>query len=227
MSTTSTSARDGRVVPLTVGELPALDVREVVRCNASLAHLARQVFAVGGVPVQFRWAPMTDPDLPAGHDTWLWLDWSGMPLLVAASPALSNAVSLALADVSVDQLGEPGLDVLGQLMLAPRLPAGLSLHQAAPSRSALLGVPQGLEPLGVWQGWHGTSGEPSGHRLALWAEPAFPLAALLTAMASLATSRRPSPLASMPIALPLVAARWQVDAGQLHDLAVGDVLMLG
>jgi len=43
----------------------------------------------------------------------------------------------------------------------------------------------------------------------------------------LATQQLPAPLAAVPIALPLVAARWQVRANELQDLAVGDVLVLG
>ena len=42
----------------------------------------------------------------------------------------------------------------------------------------------------------------------------------------MASARLPSPLGALPISMPLVAARWQVEAHDLLDLAVGDVLIL-
>jgi len=214
--------------PITWEDLEVLDAREVACKNADLALLAPLVFDVGGAPVRFGWVPCVDSDLASLESAaWLWLTWSGMPLLVAASPALADAVTQSVADLGMDQLGDTGIDLFAQLMLAPNLPPGLTLRQAALARERLAELPQGLEPLGVWQGRHRDSGEPSGHRLLLWAGPGFPLAALLGAVAGLAAQRLRPALASLPLALPLVAARWQVGADQLLDLAVGDVLILG
>lgn len=217
-----------RATPITRDDLPGLDGREVALRNADLALLGRAVFSVGGAPVGFQRVPGAVSVSPSGQPAvWFRLTWSGLPLLVAASTALADAVAQSLADVGVDQLGASGLELLSQLMLAPLLPAGLTLREAACSREALTEMPEVTEPLGTWQGRHLDSGEPSGHWLALWAEPRFPLAALLGAVAGLASSHRPHALAALPIALPLVAARWSVDADQLLDLAVGDVLILG
>lgn len=226
--TSSRALSDRADGPITWDDLEVLDAREVAHRNADLALLSRLVFAVGGAPVRFAWSSCTESDLASSRSAaWLWLTWSGMPLLVAVSPALADAVGQSVADLGMDQLGDSGIDLFAQLMLAPHLPAGLTLRQAALEREHLAELPQGLELLGVWQGRHRDSGESSGHRLWLWAEPGFPLAALLGAVAGLAAQRLPSALASLPVTLPLVAARWQVEADQLLDLAVGDVLILG
>lgn len=158
---------------------------------------------------------------------WLWLEWAGVPLLAGVSPAWADALARTLAGAAVDQLGDASLDLLCQLKLASRLPAGLTLRQAARSRQALDDGPDGLDCLGVWAARHLDTGEPSGHAVQVWAGEGFALQALLGAFVPLSVARQPSPLAAMPLALPLVAARWQVAADQLLDLAVGDVLILG
>lgn len=225
---TSATAAHPLEVPITREDLPWLDAREVALRNADLARLGRAVFSVGGVPLRFERVPLEPQAAPArAAGTWLWLSWSGLPLLAAISPALSDAVTQSMADVAVDQLGDSGLSLFAQLMLAPHLPAGLTLRQAARTREAMVELPQGLEPLGLWQGRHLDAGEPSGHEVVLWAGPDFPISALLGAVARLASATSASPLSDFPIDLPLVAARWSVDAEVLQDLAVGDVLMLG
>jgi hypothetical protein len=116
--------------------------------------------------------------------------------------------------------------LFAQLVLAPLWPGGLVLRQATVAFETLTGVPEGLQALGTWVGRHQHTGEPSGHEVTLWAAPDFPLAALLDACAAWASARLPSPLEGLPIEMPLVAARWSIEAGQLADLAVGDVLLL-
>jgi hypothetical protein len=166
-------------------------------------------------------------DLAWRPAAWLWLEWAGVPLLAGVSPAWADALSLTLAGAAIDQLGDASLDLVGQLKLAPRLPAGLTLRQAARTRQGLDDGPDGLDSLGVWVARHVDTGEPSGHAVQLWAGSGFALQALLGAFVPLSTARQPSPLADLPLALPLVAARWHVAADQLLDLAVGDVLILG
>jgi hypothetical protein len=225
---TTVASAQALEVPITREDLPLLDAREVELRNADLGRLGPLVFSVAGVPLRFERAPDTaHQTAPPPAGTWLWLSWAGLPLLAAVSPAFSDAVTQSMADVALDQLGESGLNLFAQLMLAPRLPTGLTLRQATRTREALQEMPQGLELLGRWQGRHLNSGEPSWHQVSLWGAADFPLGALLDALAHLAFSRRASPLARFPIALPLVAARWSVDAEVLQDLAVGDVLMLG
>lgn len=222
--------------PLGWDDLTALEAASVALRNADLAMLGRRVFTVGGVPVQFQHEALAPqgvagsaPSEPSASEpaVWLWLEWSGTPLLAGVSAAWAGAVAQTLAGQALDQLGEPGLDLLCQLQLAPRLPAGLTLRQAALTREALHGLPTGLQCLGAWVGRHQATHEPSAHVAQLWTGPGFPLQVFLGAFKPLAHEQLPSPLAALPIALPLVAARWRVDADELQDLAVGDVLILG
>lgn len=234
--------------PVGWDDLPALDAAAVALRNADLALLGRSVFTVGGVPVRFQQdalalqqgvpgaqpGPFEEPALTAAPAwepaVWLWLEWSGAPLLAGVSAAWAGAVAQTLAGQGLDQLGEPGLDLLCQFQLAPRLPAGLTLRQAALSRAALHDLQNqagGLTRLGAWVGRHAATQEPSAHAVQLWAAPGFALQALLRAFLPLATQQLPAPLAAMPLALPLVAARWHVAANELQDLTVGDVLILG
>lgn len=222
--------------PLGWDDLPALEASAVALRNADLALLGRRVFALGGVPVRFRHEALAPAQASgSAHSTswasepavWLWLEWSGAPLLAGVSAAWAGAVTQTLAGLALDQLGEPGLDLLCQLQLAPLLPAGLILRQAALNREALHNRPSGLQCLGAWVGQHQVTHEPSAHVAQLWAGPGFPLQAFLQSFKPLAREQLPSPLAALPIALPLVAARWRVGADELQDLAVGDVLILG
>lgn len=236
-------------------DLPVLQAHAVALRNADLATLRRLNFEVGGVPVRFQRAlPAADVDkaqavtamaasAPATattrrHDeaaeasawepaVWLWLEWSGVPLLAGVSTAWAGAMAQTLAGAGIDQLSDAGVDLLCQIKLAPRLPAGLMLRQAARARQALDDGLDGLELLGVWAARHLGTDEASGHAVQLWAGAGFALQSFLSAFAPLSSGRQASPLAGVPMTLPLVAARWHVDADQLLDLAVGDVLILG
>lgn len=218
--------------PVGWDDLPALESAAVALRNADLALLGRRVFTVGGVPVQFQHEALAAQGAAGAQSAsepavWLWLEWSGAPLLAGVSAAWAAAVTQTLAGQALDQLGEPGLDLLCQLQLAPLLPAGLTLRQAALTREALHDLPSGLQCLGAWVGRHQATHEPSTHVAQLWAGLGFPLQAFVSAFKPLAREQLPSPLAALPIALPLVAARWRVDVDELQDLAVGDVLILG
>jgi hypothetical protein len=154
-----------------------------------------------------------------------------VPLLAGGSAAWAGALAQA-EGVALAQLGPETLDLLCQLRLAPRLPTGLTLRQAAFERLALAAEAAeaaegpGLALAGQWVGRHLATGEASGHALQLWAPPGFALQALLQTLEPLVSDTLASPLAQLPIALPLVAARWQLPAAELIDLAVGDVLVL-
>jgi hypothetical protein len=236
---------------LGLADLAALDAGEAARRNADLAYLARRVFRLGGVAVRFiaDTAPNAEaaptaagagagggPAATAGAAglveaaddvaVWLWLEWAGAPLLAGLSAAWAAALAQG-AGVGLEQLSDETLDLLWQLRLSARLPAGLVLRQAAFRREALTDLPAGLAFTGRWTGLHQATGEASGHGVQLWAGPGFPLQALHRAFEPFVSEVLPSPLAQLPIALPLVAARWSVDAAELQDLAVGDVLLLG
>jgi hypothetical protein len=220
--TASTSERPDAAIGW--NDLAELDGEAVSRRNADLSRLGRCIFSIGGAPVRFEWSPDSVETFQSA--VWLRLTWSGLPMLVVVSDALAEAVAQSLADLGIGQLGASGLELFAHLMLAPRLPQGLVLTEAALSLEALSEGPQELQSLGVWKGRHIRSDEPSGHLLQLSVGPDFPLESLLNACAGWASSSLPPPLAGLPIALPLVVARWCVDADQLLDLAVGDVLIL-
>lgn len=218
-----------------LADLAMLDAAEVARHNAGLAFLARRVFTLGGLPVRFERLVDTDVDDPAEPPAlWLALALAGVPLLAGVSAAWAGALAQA-EGVALAQLSPETLDLLCQLRLAPRLPTGLTLRQAAFERRALAAEAAetaeaaerpGLALAGHWAGRHLATGEASGHALQLWTPTGFALQALLQTLEPFVSGTLASPLAQLPIALPLVAARWQLPAAELIDLAVGDVLVL-
>jgi len=206
--------------------LPALDWTDMASRNADLLALGRAVFDIAGVPVLFsRQTTAAEGGVP--QEVWLLLEWGGEPCVVGVSAALAGVITQLLVDQTPAQLGEAGLDLVGHARLAPLLPAGLTLRQVALLRDDLSEPPIAPDCLGLWAGRHLATGEPSGHELEIWAATGFALASLVRELARLATTHLPSPLATMPIALPLVAAKWHTPAGIITDLAVGDVLFLG
>lgn len=206
--------------------LPALDRADVASRNADLLALGRAVFDIDGVPVVFsRQAIAAQGGARPG--VWLLLEWGGEPCVVGVSAALAGVMTQLLVDQTPAQLGEAGLDLLGHARLAPLLPAGLNLRQLALSRNGLSEYSSAPDCQGVWVGFHLAAGEPSGHELEIWAAPGFALASMVRKLAQLANTQLPSPLATLPIALPLVAAQWHAPACIITDLAVGDVLFLG
>ena len=218
--------------PIGLDDLPAIDAAQAGQINVDLACLARCVFDIGGAKVRFVGQLPSPPGSLQGSSAaadepaaWLWLEWAGVPMLAGFSAAWAGAATQALG-VGLDQLSDEALDLLAQWQLSPRLPKGLVLRQAALSRSALRGVPEGLGWVRQWSGLHEATAEPCGHSVQLWAAPGLPLHALHQVLAPLAIATVPTALAHLPITLPLVAARWSVDAAVLRDLSIGDVLLL-
>jgi len=222
------TANAERSIVETIGfeALPALDWAAVASRNADLLALGRAVFDIDGVPVVFS-RQATAAQGGARPGVWLLLEWGGEPCVVGVSTALAGVIAQLLVDQTPAQLGEAGLDLLGHARLAPLLPAGLSLRQLALSQNGLSESSSAPDCQGFWVGRHLATGEPSGHELEIWAAAGFALASLVRGLARLANTHLPSPLATMPIALPLVAAKWHAPAGIFTDLAVGDVLFLG
>lgn len=208
-----------------LNNLAHADAAGVSSRNADLAVLARRIYRIGGAQLRFvrSEAPAADTQAPA---IWLWLEWAGVPLLAGISPAWA-AAALQTVGVALEQLAENSLDLLCQTHLAPQLPAGLIVRQAAISRTHLQAPPRNLAPIGCWSGVHHDTGEATGHTVHVEAGPQFALRAFLQLFDPFVCATLASPLARMPIGLPLVAARWQVAANDLQDLAVGDVLVLG
>lgn len=211
--------------PIALVDLTDLAASEVLLRNADLAVLGRAVFDLGGADICFS-RVASSPDEYDAPAVWLWLEWSGATFLAGISSAWAEVVTQNLADQSVTQLGEAGLDLLGHLRLAPLLPSGLNLREVALTQKALQGEFGKLSCLGVWRGCHLATEESSGHELQLWSSENFALKSLLLCCAQMAQRYVPSPLAHMPITLPLTAANWPVPASILTELSLGDVLIL-
>ena len=221
--TSVTEGESGMAIGLDA--LTALDATDVLHRNAHLTALGNAVFDLGGAEIFFTRSTASTGDnaVPA---VWLHFVWNGATLLAGGSAALAELFTQSLADQSVEQLGEAALDLLGQVRLAPMLPTGLVLNQVALTKSSLQAGDANLIPLGVWSGRHVGTKEASGHELQLWGDEALALQSLLLCFGESAKRRLPSPLARMPIALPLEAARWHVPLDILTDLSTGDVLVL-
>jgi hypothetical protein len=169
---------------------------------------------------------LTDP-IEGG--VWWHVQWGGQPLVLHLNDGLASALARALGFDLAD-LSDEALDLLGHWRGGNGLPPGLAWVQAArdPTRLSRLmpgDVPQGA-PLRHWTAVHAGSGEPCGFEVCMHAPPGFALQRFYAAFESQVVARDPSTLGQLPWPLPLVAARWNVDAELLHDLSVGDVLLL-
>jgi len=208
-----------------LAELPILTAAAVKRRNMDLASMARAVFQIDGNAIVFSLAE-SDTNEEWQPAVWLWLRWNGQPCVVGVSESWAESVTNRLVSLSLDQLGEAGLDLLGHTRLAEAIPAGLNLTVVSVARAVKPDVLSSMKELGTWRGRDAATKEPSGHVLRLWADEQFALQSLLRAAAKQAAYLEPSPLAAMPIALALTAAQWRVPANILADLEVGDVLMV-
>ena len=215
----------GVVETIGLAELPILTAAAVKRRNMDLASMARAVFQIDGNAIVFSLAE-SDTNEEWQPAVCLWLRWNGQPCVVGVSESWAESVTNRLVSLSLDQLGEAGLDLLGHTRLAEAIPAGLNLTVVSVARAVKPDVLSSMKELGTWRGRDAATKEPSGHVLRLWADEQFALQSLLRAAAKQASYLEPSPLAAMPIALALTAAQWRVPANILADLEVGDVLMV-
>lgn len=203
---------------LTPHDLAALDAFAVTRRNRDLQAMARRIYGLGGQRLRFAVSEQAPPQ--GGLQAQI--SWQGHSLWVALDRAWSAAL---LSRWPGQQLAAPQvLELMALTRVAPALPQGVGLErlwQAAPGEAA---PPAPLA--GVWTGQLADTGEPSGHALALWAAPELPVYAFFQAFDAWLVELAPTPLAGLPIDLPLVAARWQAPAADLQDLAAGDVLMI-
>lgn len=213
------------VEPIGLDALPALSADEVARRNTDLATFGRALFTIGGSRIGFarQEADHAVADVPG---MWLVMDWNGQPCLAGISAAWADVIASALVGQSLAQLGDAGLELLGHTRLADSMPAGLNLRRVTGRRASVLEVMTSMREWGTWQGRHVSSGELSGHWVQLWGDSALAMNALAAAMAKYASHRLRSPLSDLPIALPLVAAKWHVPLHLVTELDVGDVLLM-
>lgn len=215
----------GVVETIGLADLPTLTGAAVKRCNVDLLSMARAVFQIHGNAIVFS-REESDSDDGWQPAIWLSLRWNGQSCVVGVSESWAESMTYGLVSLSLDQLGEAGLDLLGHTRLAEAIPAGLNLTVVSVGRALKPDVSSSMEELGTWRGRDAATRELSGHVLRLWADEQFALQSLMRAVAAQASYLEPSPLATMPISLALIAAQWQVTADILTDLEVGDVLIV-
>lgn len=223
MSNTNLSEISPTIQRLTLADLPVLELHPALS-NAHLLWCSRRHFSVGGVDLQFE--PVADVTPLAPVAIWMQLDFAGAPCVLGLSAAWASAL-IQSDGWTLESLDDASLDLWCQTRWARQFPAGLLLTQSCFKRESL-GLPVGeAMNRSAWIGRHVSSREISGHQLQLWTPDSFPVMALAELVGLKAKAVLPSPLSSLPITLPMVAARWSVDAQDLVDLAVGDLLLVG
>jgi hypothetical protein len=202
----------------------------VMRRNADLLHLGRCVYHFAGS--NFKWVRMSSvPEGDQPGDLWLALTFQGQPVMLRVSQAWAQALAGGVG-LDICTLDDDLLNVLCLSRLVPHLPRGLIWLGVSRSRSDLLAWSVWTQEVswhdfGVWIAHDPLTEEPGTWQVQIWGQPDMALYALWHAFDPYVAHRPPTPLSESPWALPLVAARWSVDALELTDLAVGDVLLIG
>lgn len=213
--------------PIGLDELPMLDADAVGQSNQDLLHLACREYVLDGMPVRWAREPGRDPG-PAidGRQVWWAFEYAGQTLRLGTSESLAQAW-MAPWGLRLGDLNPQTLDLLAVSHLMPQLPPSLRFQAAAFSLDGLGPPSEELTPHGRWQAWHAQTGERLAHRVQVLAPPAFALYALVATLDSVLKPQRLKPrLAGFKVQWPVVAARWSVEAGELADLELGDVLLL-
>lgn len=213
------------VEPIGLDSLPNLPLAEVQMRNRDLQHFARREFVCAGVSLRFQRVTGHEAAAQRG-DVWLALQFAGSPVVLRVArdwaQLVANSAGVALADLHNDTL-----NLLCLTRLVPKLPPGVRYEMAAFSQDSLGVTLEGLDSRGSWAASNALSGEPCNYRLQLWAAEGFPVYAFFAAFDAYVRRFLPSALQSFPLSLPLVAARWSIEADQLVGLELGDVLIIG
>ena len=153
------------------------------------------------------------------------LRFNGQSIVLGLSESLVNALlaeqQIALADTNVDIL-----HLLIRLKILPNLPQGLEFVDLAMTPTGALEAPFDALPEQVsLNAVHAQTSEPLGWGMTIYAMPQTTLKAFLKCFEFLVVDSMPSPLLTAQIPMPIIAARTTLPADQLHDLAVGDVVI--
>jgi hypothetical protein len=210
---------------LSLKDLPELEGRLVQQRNADLLHLGRREYELGGMALRFERC-LDGEATEAAEGVCLALLYAGEPLRLRLSRAWAEFFA-GMAGVTLAEIGRDKLDLLCLTRLVPHLPSSVQFQAAAYTPADL--PPLQAEPVchGSWRGVHVATGEASGHAFALEAAAGFSTYAFLLAFDPYLRRTLPPPLATLPLSMPLVAARWVAEAGDLAGLEVGDVLLIG
>jgi hypothetical protein len=223
MSTLNTNEPSSLVQALSLDDLPVYGMHSAQN-NAALAWCSRRHFSVGGVDLQFE--PVAQVIFPESAALWMQLDFAGTSCVLALSPEWASAL-IQNDGWTLDSLDDLSLDMWCRVRWAPLFPSGLLLTQSSFKIESLASITLDGMVQSSWVGRHVSSRELSGHMIHLWTPEHFPVTALAELVGAKAKTILSSPLLNLPITLPIVAARWCVDADDLIDLAVGDLLLVG
>jgi hypothetical protein len=223
MSTMHSGDFSAPIKALTLDDLPLCKLNSLQN-NAMLTWCSRRIFSIGGVDLQFE--PAFDVNSLAPATVWMQLDFAGSACVLALSAAWAAAL-IQQDGWTLDAMDDLSLDMWCRVRWAPHFPSGLILAQSGFKVESL--GPMALEGMTqlAWIGRHASSQELSGHELHLWTPENFPVKALAELVGQQAKAVLPSPLSGLPITLPMIAARWCMDAEDLMDLVVGDLLLIG
>lgn len=225
-------------------DLPQLHGAQVAAAEADLRGLGGRVHRVAGLPVRLMasvprvdvaapglGAPLRDDGIQGG--VWWLAQWGGQLLVFHLNRGLASALAHQVGLV-LDDLSDEALDLLGHWRGQSVLPEALQWLQATVDPTRVRGwlAADGVEggaaywPVRHWTAVHAATGEPCGFEACVHAAPGLALSSLYELFETWVIERSPPPLGHLPWALPLVAARWQVEAQVMDDLVVGDVLLL-
>lgn len=210
--------------PLTLDDLPELDAQMLAECNADLLHMGRREYDFVGQVLRFE-RRSVEPSAPLAGDVWLAFQHAGSPLHVRVSRPWADAMAGA-AGLSLNELGRDKLELLCLTRLSPLLPSTLQFLAAAFSNADLPQLPEPFLNHGTWCGVYSATGEVSALDFQIVAPSNFPVYAFIASFDRYLMRWLPPRLAGLPLSVPMVAARWTIDAGDLVGLEVGDVLLI-
>ncbi len=210
---------------LTLDDLLALEARSVCERNIDLMHMGRREYGLGGLALRFERLELASTTQKHGG-IWLALLHAGLPVHVGVSRSWADSLVRTLG-LTLDELSWDKLELLCLTRLLPVFPPSVQFQAAAYARTELPQQPDDFVNRGTWVGLHSATGEMSGHDWQIMASEAFPVYAFIASFDAYLKHPPAARLARLPLPIPLVAARWMIDAGDLVGLEVGDVLLIG
>lgn len=209
---------------LSLRDLPEVDAKAVMQRNADLRHMSRREYEFGGMALRFERFWDVAPGRGKG-DIWLALVHAGAPVRLCLSRTWAEFFA-GMAGLTLSEIGRDKLELLCLTRLVPHLPRSVQFQAVAYTPDDLPPFQGELVSHGHWRGVQAATGEFSGHEFQIEAAEGFAAYAFLSTFDPFLRRHLPSPLATLALPLPLVAARWVAEAADLADLEVGDVLFI-
>lgn len=209
---------------LTLNDLAVLDGPCVAKRNMDLLHLSRREYHCAGLVLRFG-RQDADPTPDQAGDVWLALVHAGQPLRLRISKPWAESLA-GSAGLTLHGLDRGKLDLLCLTRLVPHLPSTLQYQAAAFAPTELPEPTEDFVNHGIWCGVHCETDEVSGHQVQIEAAANFPIYGFFASFDRYLRRAKPHRLAQLSLPVPLVAARWTVQASDLVGLEVGDVLLI-